>query len=201
MKNLKDYIIQEGFLRKNLGLGKDVLIQKWLDEHKITDYMINQDLTIDVDCSRKFAGCLDFQRSDIEEFPDYIQFGKIMGNMHCGRMEKLKSLRGFPKEITGYFHIGLCNNLKNLVGGPKFVGDDFKCGGCKNLESLEGAPEEVIGDFNCVNCPKLKSLKGAPKTVGGNFYCGRRRKPLFTVDDVKNNSNVSGHIDVSDYYI
>ena len=41
--------IKEGFLRKNLNLGKEAIIKRWLDEHKIEDYTINKDLTIDVD--------------------------------------------------------------------------------------------------------------------------------------------------------
>ena len=31
MKNLKDYVIQEGLLRKNLGLGNDARIQKLVE--------------------------------------------------------------------------------------------------------------------------------------------------------------------------
>ena len=48
--------IKEGFLRKNLGLGKEALIKKWLDKHEITNYTINNDLTIDVDTTVDLSG-------------------------------------------------------------------------------------------------------------------------------------------------
>ena len=68
--------IKEGFLRKNLGLGKEELIRKWCEDNKLGDYNINSDLTISV--------CLDDDKDKFGYFlnpykpiPDYIKFKKI----------------------------------------------------------------------------------------------------------------------------
>ena len=156
--------IKEGFLRKNLGLGKEELIRKWLDEHKIINYIINKDLTIDVD------GDVDLYKFTNEEFPSYIQFGIINDGFNI-RFSNMTSLRGCPKEVGGNFRCNNCSKLKSLEGAPKEVGGNFNCSSCPKLESLVGAPEIVGGDFNCGYCFNLTSLEGAPKKVGGGFYC------------------------------
>ena len=58
--------LKEGFLRKNLGLGKEVLIKKWLDKYNIKNYTINDDLTIDVN------GSVYLTEYREEYLPDYI---------------------------------------------------------------------------------------------------------------------------------
>ena len=135
--------IKEGFLRKNLGLGREALIKKWLDEHKIKNYVVNDDLTIDVNGYVGLSGYTD------KELPDYIRFRKV----------------------TGIFDCCDCNNLTSLEGSPKEVWD-FYCSRCKNLKSLEGCPQKVHGSFDCSGCSKLESLKGCPKVVGRDFFCG-----------------------------
>ena len=104
--------IKEGFLRKNLGLGKEALIKKWLDGFFIENYTINKDLTIDVD------SYVDLEGYTEKYLPNYIQFGKV----------------------TEYFSCDNCPNLKSLKGCPKEVGGSFNCHGCPKLESLEGCP-------------------------------------------------------------
>jgi hypothetical protein len=66
MKQLKDYIVNENNFFKNLGIGKEALIKKWLDEHKITNYKINDDLTIDVN---RNVYLIEYRE---EYLPDYI---------------------------------------------------------------------------------------------------------------------------------
>ena len=68
--------IKEGFLRKNLGLGKDELIRNWCKENKIENYSINSDLTIDVRLGNdndKYGYFL----NPYKPIPDYIKFNKI----------------------------------------------------------------------------------------------------------------------------
>ena len=137
-------ILKEGFLRKNLGLGKEELIRKWLDEYKIENYTINNDLTIDVD------GCVDLSYCMLTELPDYIQFGKVVKSFRINDNSRLISLRGCPKYVGGSFHCHNCNRLVNLVGAPEYVyGSVFCCERCKNLVSLKGAPKLVDGAFEC----------------------------------------------------
>jgi hypothetical protein len=48
MKQLKEYILTENNFFKNLGIGQVTRIKKWLDNHDVKNYEINEDLTIDV---------------------------------------------------------------------------------------------------------------------------------------------------------
>ena len=158
--------IREGFLRKNLGLGKEALIKNWLDEHKITNYIINNDLTIDVKGSVNLGWWY-----EEDQLPDYIQFGEVCGN----------------------FYVFSCRNLESLKGCPYKVDGSFDCNLCNKLTSLEGAPQKVGRNFDCSGCSKLKSLCGAPKLVGGNFRCKYYNK-RFTIDDIKKICEVKGEI-------
>ena len=90
------------------------------------------------------------------------------------------------KKITS-----LTNNLFVLTT----VGGDFFCRHCKSLKSLKGSPEKVGGNFSCSWCDSLKSLEGAPKEVGGFFGCSECGI-AFTIDDVKEVSNVKGKINI-----
>ena len=156
MKTLK-----EGFLRKNIGLGKDELIKKWLDEHKITNYIINKDLTIDVN------GAVVLDEYPDEELPKYIQFNYVKQCFNIQICEKLKTLRGCPIKCGETFRCGFCQDLESLEYAPKEC-KRFECQGCSSLETLEGAPEECV-EFTCYYCHGLTSLKGAPKKCG-SFY-------------------------------
>jgi hypothetical protein len=167
MKTLKDYIVNENNFFKNLGIGMRSQIEKWLDEHKIKNYTINDDLTIDVD------GYVDLRKYEEKHLPDYIQFRKVTKYFYIGYCPKLESLEGCPKEVGGSFYCYDCPKLKSLEGGPKEVGIDFSCSGCSELTSLEGCPKKVNGLFSCI-------------------YCGER----FTQNDVKKYCNVKGKINV-----
>ena len=185
MKSLKE-ILMEGFLRKNLGLGHEELIKKWLDEHRITNYTINSDWTIDIEGSVNLMGYAE------KQLPDYIQFGKVTGYFRYNECENLKSLNGCPKEVGKSFNCSYCPKLESLEGAPQKVGTYFNCSECSNLKSLQGGPQEVR-DFNCKNCPNLKSLKGAPQKVGGYFKCVEYGGQ-FTKDDVKKVCKVKRYI-------
>ena len=157
--------IKEGFLRKNLGLGKETLIKNWLEKYRIKNYTINDDWTIDI------GGYIDLEHYTEKQLPDYIRFGTLVGFFVISKSPNLESLEGCPKEVCG----------------------DFYCYNCNNLESLKGCPNKVSGNFSCRRCSKLESLKGAPKEVGGYFdcrECGRR----FTKQDVKKVSEVKRRI-------
>ena len=135
--------IKEGFLRKNLGLGKDELIRKWLDEHGVKNYKIIDDLTIDVH-QTVWLTIID------EEIPEYIQFGKVYGDFNMTH-STVKTLRGCPYYCQT-FNCRFCDEITNLIGAPKRVSYGFNCGYCKNLVSLEGAPDTINGDFDYSFC-------------------------------------------------
>ena len=176
MKTLK-----ESILNRSSHSGEDFKaqrrneIEKWLKEYEVQNYTINKDFTIYVN------GDVNLFKRDLKEFPDYIQFGVVRANFHCGG-NKLTSLRGAPKEVGRSFYCD-GNQLTSLEGAPEKVGGSFYCSD-NQLTSLEGAPEDVGGDFGCDN-NQLTSLEGAPEYVRGDFYC-YNNKVQFTEKDVLN---------------
>ena len=156
--------IKEGFLRKNLGLGREELIKTWLDKHKIINYTINKDLTIDI------KGNVNLERYKEEQLPNYIQFRIVTGRFNI-RLSDITSLRGCPKEVGHYFSCMACPKLKSLEGCPQKVEYHFDCSECNSLESLKDCPKEIGGSLYCYNCLELKSLGDCPVEVGEDFYC------------------------------
>jgi hypothetical protein len=182
MKTLKDYIVNENNFFKNLGVGQETLIRKWLDEHEIKNYKINDDLTIDVN------GDVDFLILDnhVEYLPEYIQFNNVDGNFRISSIN-LKSLRGCPKNISypGGFSCSGCPELTSLEGCPKDV-CFFMCVGCKKIKSLEGCPKYSLHNFNCSDCESLTSLKGCPEDV--KFFKCNNCKKLTSLKGCPKNS-------------
>jgi hypothetical protein len=88
----------------SLGIGEMKFIKQWLDDHNIQNYKINSDLSIDVnDDVYLQSGSWGMKISNIQNFPDYIQFNVIDGNFVVIGNENITSLRGFPKKVTGDF--------------------------------------------------------------------------------------------------
>lgn len=163
MKNLKEYILNENNFFKNLGVGQVALIRKWIEENcDITgSYTINDDMEIDVD------GSVSIYDENLENFPDYIQFGKVKDRFSVGgepkgpktTMAPMNTLRGCPYSCKTF----ICEllSIKSLEYCPHTVMHDFICSKNHYLESLEGAPKQV-SSFNC-SFTNLKSFKGGPK--------------------------------------
>jgi hypothetical protein len=95
----------------SLGVGHRALITKWLDEMAVTNYIINDDLTIDVN------GDVDLHGENLEMFPSYVHFGRVAGSFYCSS-NQLVSLEGCPREVGGWFD---CRNNKK-----KFSEEDVK---------------------------------------------------------------------------
>jgi hypothetical protein len=107
--------------KENLGIGKIYSIKKWLDEMKVKNYIINDDMTIDGNYN------INLSNKNLKMFPEYIQFNKIEGFFICSSNE-LTSLRGCPKIVKGDFYC-YYNRLTSLDGCPKIVDDEFVCWG------------------------------------------------------------------------
>ena len=162
MKNLREYINENNFF-KNLGVGQVALIKKWIEENcEIRgSYTINNNMEIDVE------GSVSIQDKNLENFPEYIQFGKVKDRFSvCGEpsgknttMAPINTLRGCPYSCKTF----ICEflSIKSLEYCPQSVMNDFICSRNHYLESLEGAPKQV-SSFNCSFSPMLKSLKGGP---------------------------------------
>jgi len=145
----------------DMGIGYRRFIEKWLKEHDINDYIINNDLTIDLDHS------LSFYFEPTSNLPKYIQFNHVNGEVNL-TSTGVTSLRGFPKTIKGSLYLGR-NNLKSLKYCPQ--GEINSLMIFKNsITSLKGCPSKIYNNFNCTNNP-LKSLNYMPTYIGGDFIC------------------------------
>ena len=144
--------IKEGFLRKNLGLGKEALIKNWLDEHDIKNYTIKTNGTINV------RGGVWLNNYEKEQLPEYIQFDIV----------------------TGVFIIEN-SNITTLQGCPTIVGGSFYCNGCYKLKSLQYAPKKVGGNFYCHRSKKKFAIKDIKKycKVDGRIINVLRSEPLL----------------------
>src|SRR5271157_1945890 len=102
-----------------LQVGKRAQIIKWLDTYEVTNYVINDDLTIDV------KGSVHLFYKNLTKFPDFIKFNNVSGYFACHN-NQLTSLVGCPSSVGSDFY---CNNnqLTSLVGCPSNVGNGFYC--------------------------------------------------------------------------
>jgi hypothetical protein len=160
--------------------AQPINIKQFLDSHRIKNYTIRPDSTVDVTSN------VDLTRFKGTSLP--VQFGKVSGYFDCSNTQiislegapqsvgsdfychntKITSLEGAPQSVGGNFS---CHNtpITSLEGAPQSVGGNFYCHNTK-ITSLEGAPQSVGGNFSCCST-KITSLEGAPQSVGGNFYC------------------------------
>ena len=117
------------------------IIRTWLQDYKVKNYAINEDLTISVN------GNVDLTFKNIEEFPSYIQFYEVKGTFDCSE-NKIKSLRGCPMYITGNFYC--YNNMLNTLNHcPDTVEGKFFCHG--NLRKFELREITNICDVAYIN--------------------------------------------------
>jgi hypothetical protein len=160
MKYLKKYKLFENIQ----SISK---IQDLCKQYGITNYTINDDLSIDVN------GDVMLHSRELTKLP--LKFRNIYGSFYCYG-NQLTSLEGAPQSVMGHFYCSN-NKLMSLEGAPQSVGGDFNCQD-NQLMSLEGAPQSVGGNFYCYN-NQLTSLEGAPQSVGGNFYC--HNNPIYSI--------------------
>ncbi len=99
-------------------------IQHWLKDHYVSNYVINDDLTVDV----KSIG-VDLDSHQLESLP--VQFGRVEGYFLCGN-NKLKTLQGAPT----YCSVMRCHNnfLSTLEYVPKTILSVLECSGNPIIE-------------------------------------------------------------------
>ena len=150
------------------------------EQYNITNYVINSDLSIDVD------GDVVISNMFLTKIP--IRFNRVNGDFNCS-YNNLTDLKGFPRYIGGDIFLydnkltsldGITdriekkldigkNSLTSLKGCPKWIGGHFICND-NLLSSLEFSPDYVGGSFYCSR-NGLTDLVGSPKQVGGIFFC------------------------------
>jgi len=136
----------------DMGIGMIKPIKEWLKKHHIKDYKINDDLTIDVN------GIIELSKSGFSgNFPEYIQFNKIIGAFYCSKNEEMTTLRGCPKIVTGDFSCTQ-TSITSLEYGPTYVGDHYFCHNCDELKSLKGV-KTIKETLCCQYCKHIKELQ------------------------------------------
>ena len=128
-------------------------------EMGLKQYIINDDLTVDVNFVGHFGESVKISATMLKDGKLPIQFGKVKGR----------------------FEMSWCK-ATSLEGCPKWVGGDFQCTN-NFLFTLEGGPEYVGGNFYCSN-NKLTSLDGCPNHVGEDFYCSGN--PIGSISEEMN---------------
>jgi hypothetical protein len=134
--------------------------------------------TPDGKCLVNYTGDVDVKNKDLTTLENELfQWNEVSGTFTCFKINKLKDLKGSPKNCAG-FNCNQCKGLESLEGAPEkmtlgngLTGNGFYCIECINLKTLKGVPETVWGGFYCGNCTKLTSLEGAPKRIVGDFNC------------------------------
>lgn len=127
-------------------------------QHKIENYSINFDGSLDVD------GNVELLSRNLSILP--LKFRRVMGNFNV-QYNCLKTLENSPVSVGGNFNC-FNNALNDFKDGPKWVGGDFY-GYCNKLTSLKGSPDEVVGNYYISGNEYLKNLVGCTRKIGANF--------------------------------
>lgn len=154
-------------------------IRKWLDDHEVTNYTINQDNTVDV------AGNLILNGLRFKKLP--VTFNKVDGNIYLAS-SLLESLEGLPSVVHGDLHLN-ATKLRTTKGMPSQINGSLDISGSE-FPSFVGSGLESVADDLIINktvissfeqCPKIggdlrldastgfASLNGMPSTIGGGL--------------------------------
>ncbi len=138
-------------------------IKAWLDEHNISNYTLNDDMSVTVNGNVNLNGIL-------SEKVLPVKFKEIMGYFDISN-NSLISLEGSPHTVVRDFNCSN-NQLESLFDAPHKV-FDFDCSN-NLLRSLSYCPKEVQGFFNCSN-NNIDSLLGVPRTIKDYFDCSNNK--------------------------
>lgn len=134
-------------------------VKFWLDEYKITNYTINEDLSVDV------KGDVNLTDKKLTHLP--IQFNNVTEDFYCDD-NFLTDMQGFPRVILG--DINCWNNkISSFKGCPYHIEGSLYCQE-NQLRSLEFCIEK-IGKTFCCSENKIPNLKFGPKYVGADYIC------------------------------
>jgi len=169
--------------RKAMGIGRQALIERWLDEMGVGGWSLDADLRIIVD------GDVNLSSMGLKLFPSFIQFKKVEGSFYLSD-NGLTSLRGAPSYVGGDFTCSY-NKLKTLIWAPSIVDGSFYCN-YNNLTDLKGSPSIVKGRFSC-GSNKLVSLEGITPEIGG-FFVFVNNPLKISEEEVRKMSHIIGEV-------
>ena len=119
-------------------------VQSWLDKNEIKNYIINDNLIVDV------KDTVYLINKNYSEYQLPIQFGKVDKDFICN-WRFLSSLKGMPEYVGGDLDLQN-NNISSLKGSPKEVKGNFNVSG-NPLINLQHPPKSV-GTFICDHTKK-----------------------------------------------
>lgn len=154
-------------------------IATWLKKHVVYDYVIHDNMVVDVD------GSVDLDGEHITELP--FQFGTVTRDFLCTNTS-IKSLKHCPHTVLRDF---FCNGNKyvtSLEHCPHTVKRDFQCNKNRLLTSLKGCPSHIYGEFRCSANKLLSSLEGGPTRIDRD--CFYNKNGLITLEHCP--ANVGG---------
>lgn len=112
--------------------------EEFCNLHKIVDYKINDDNTIDV------KGDVWLSRIKTDCLP--VTFNKVYGSFYISKSE-LITLKGSPKWVGNSFSC-MENYLTSLEHSPRYIGRNFNCRH-NPITSLYGGPTNIVGVVYC----------------------------------------------------
>ena len=156
-------------------------IGTWLKTHGVTDYIIHDNLVVDI------ASSLDLANQKITHLP--FQFGRVESDCFLNG-NHLTTLKNAPYEVKGSFFCSK-NRLTTLEGSPHTVGITFDCSE-NNLTTLKGSPEKLGSGFDC-SYNQLTTLQGGPEIVPGWFFCNSNKLISLKYAPCKVGINIEAH--------
>lgn len=139
-------------------------IEAWLQKHKISNYVISKDLTVDV------MGSVDLSYQQLVVLP--FPFRAISGDFDISH-NQLTSLQNAPEIVDGHFNCAH-NQLKNIEGCPHSVGLTCKVdyNPLDNFSTPEGLPALLgynLEFYSNITIASNGSAAYAPKVAGGSI--------------------------------
>lgn len=163
-------------LKKYLAIRK---IKKWLNKLSIDDYVIHDDLTVDVNGNVNFE--IQYIWFALKKIP--FKFGVVTGNFEFAH-HHLSSLENCPQKVGGNFDIS-SNRLTSLEGFPSEVGQDIHIGN-NQIKSLKQLPKIINGDLICDH-NQLTSFKDGPLKVRSVYIHNNQLTSLEYMPEVVDN--------------
>lgn len=143
-------------------LTTKIEIENWLKKMNIKEYIIREDLTVDV--YDDFGVYL--MKKDLTEIP--IQFGLVTSDFYCNE-NFLTSLKGSPREVIGSFYCN-DNQLKDLTGSPNSIHSSFYCDN-NQITSLKGISKHIGGVLYAQSNPiKELNIMELPFSISEPLY-------------------------------
>jgi hypothetical protein len=132
---------------QTISLNNKTSIQAWLESMDIHDYVIHDNLVVDVNQD------VNLKNKNLTHLP--IQFGIVKGFFDCS-YNKLLNLKGMAKEVEGNINCSH-NKITSLEDCPKIIQGDLNAS-FNQIKSLKYMPDEIY-DSLIINNNEIKNFQ------------------------------------------